>query len=187
MFKFVNRIPCKSRLAAPALGTWGIQGIWPLCWSGRCSWERNDSLAQVAAGPRTSMLTQVALPGWPLGGSLTKPPGACPRLTGTGNEARVVCAAPEVPGRGGGTLAGVSGDFGDLLGPGSVFESLCCPWPSACTSLRDRSSYKLSKAVPINPIPVVWFSVRCPNVSSESGADIVTHSGGLAYLIKDAN
>ena len=110
---------------------------------------------RMAGGGEEAAGRQVSLPGWPLGGSLTKPSGAYPRLTGTGNKARVVCAAPEVPGRGGGTLAGVSGDLGDLLGPSSVFESLCCPWPSACTSLRDRSSYKLSKAVPINPIPVV--------------------------------
>ena len=41
-----------------------------------------------------------------------------------------------------------------LLVPSSVFELLCCPWPSACTVPLDRNSCIKSKVVPINPIPV---------------------------------
>lgn len=76
-----------------------------------------------------------------------------------------------------------------LEGPASSQQcwSLCCPRPSARTILFDTHSCTWSKAVPVNPITVVWFNIIPPNVSSTSDTDIVTYLGGLAYLIQDVH
>ena len=67
-----------------------------------------------------------------------------------------------------GTLCGPQGSASAFQW---VSESLCCPWPFACTVLIDRNTGIKAKAVPINLVPMIWFEVTSPKANGVSELD----------------